>query len=81
MSHTVNVGHPGAEATAAAPTNKVRGGIFAGVSRHVLRDVLSDGNGQALKVFEPELDRLQLQILELPAISPAAFTLAGTSRS
>ncbi len=25
MSHTVNVGHPGAEATAAAPTNKVRG--------------------------------------------------------
>lgn len=51
--------------------------IFAGVSRHVLRDA----NGQVLKVFEPDLDHLQLQILELLAVSPAIFTLAGTSRS
>ena len=50
--------------------------IFAGASRHMLRDA----NGQVLKVFEPELDPLQEQVLELLAISPAAFTLVGTPR-
>ena len=44
--------------------------IFAGVSRHVLHD----GDGEVLKVFEPTLDRLQLQVLELLGISPVVYT-------
>lgn len=51
--------------------------IFAGVSRHTLRD----GDGRVLKVFEPELDRLQLQVLDLLGISPTVYTQAGTPRS
>jgi transposase len=46
--------------------------IFSGVSRHVLRD----GEGNIIKIFEPELDRLQLQVLELLGISPTAFNQA-----
>jgi hypothetical protein len=38
--------------------------IFTGVSRHVLRD----RNGRVIQVFEPELDKLQLQVLELLGI-------------
>jgi transposase len=51
--------------------------IFAGVSRHVLHD----GDGKVLKVFEPTLDRLQLQVLDLLGISPAVYTRAGNPRS
>ena len=51
--------------------------IFAGVSRHVLHD----GDGEVLKVFEPTLDRLQLQVLDLLGISPAVYTRAGTPGS
>jgi hypothetical protein len=47
--------------------------IFASVSRHML----CDPAGRTLKVFEPALDRLQLQILGLLGIPTAAYTLAG----
>jgi transposase len=51
--------------------------IFTGVSRHVLRD----GDGQVLKIFEPELDRLQLQVLELLDIPVSNFTQLGARHS
>lgn len=51
--------------------------IFAGVSRHVLHD----GHGEVLKVFEPTLHRLQLQVLDLLGISPTVYTQARTPRS
>lgn len=47
--------------------------IFAGVSPHVL----CDPAGRTLKVFCPELDRLQLQVLGLLGVPPAAYALAG----
>ena len=49
--------------------------IFAGVSRHVLRD----GDGQVLKIFEPKLNRLQLQVLELLGIPASVYTLAKST--
>jgi len=49
--------------------------IFAGVSRHVLRD----GDGQVLKTFQPKLNRLQLQVLELLGIPQSAYTLAKST--
>jgi transposase len=49
--------------------------IFAGISRHVLRD----GDGQVLKIFEPKLDRLQLQVLELLGIPQSAYILAKST--
>jgi len=46
---------------------------FASVSRHTL----CDSAGRTLKVFELELDRLQLQILGLLGVPAVAYTLAG----
>lgn len=46
--------------------------IFDRVSRHILRD----DAGQTLKVFEPELDQLQLQVLSLLGIPATAYTRA-----
>ena len=51
--------------------------IFTGVSRHVLKD----HNGHVIQVFEPELDKLQLQILELLSIPVTDFTQAAGSPS
>lgn len=50
--------------------------IFAGTSRHML----CDPAGRTLKVFELELDRLQLQVLSLLGVPVAAYTLAGQTR-
>jgi transposase len=51
--------------------------IFTGVSRHILRD----RDGRVIQVFEPELDKLQLQVLELLAIPVTDFTQAAGSSS
>jgi hypothetical protein len=47
------------------------------VSRHILRD----RDGRVIQVFEPELDKLQLQVLELLAIPVTDFTQAAGSSS
>lgn len=43
--------------------------IFSNVSRHHLSH-----NTQPIKTFQPELSPLQLQVLDLPGIPPAAYT-------
>jgi len=42
--------------------------------------MLCDPAGRTLKVFEPELDRLQLQVLGLLGVPAAAYTLPGQIR-
>lgn len=59
-----------------APSAKRVLQIFASVSRHML----CDPAGRTLKVFEPELDRLQLQVLGLLGVPAAAYTLPGQIR-
>ena len=51
--------------------------IFTGVSRHILRD----RDGQVIQVFEPELGKLQLQVLELLGVPISDFTQTTLSSS